>query len=81
MKLVGFICNVEMGVANPSFAAEDPFEAVRRGDACKIVEDENGVKWVETPVRRSAYEGEKVYSTDQWKEAHWAALIDFLAKR
>ena len=71
MKLVGFVCNQEMGVENPSYASKDPFEVVRVGDAYKIFEHK-GFKWIEIMDRQWIYEGDNgpVYTQPEWEEAH-----------
>ena len=70
MKLIGFLCNVE----NPAYASSNPLEAVDAGEASKVFEDENGLKWIEIMGRKWLFYGGKIYSPEKWEEDHWALL-------
>ena len=77
MKIKGYVCFM---VDHPAQASDEATEAVYQGDALVVYKDEKGYLWLEMSGRKWLYNGEygKVYSRDQWKEAHWEEVLKTL---
>lgn len=74
MKVKGYVCFM---VDHPSQASDEATEAVHQGDALIVYEDEKGILWYEIQGRKWVYNGEygKVYTREQWKDAHWDKVL------